>query len=72
MQEEPEQDPWDDGGGRYSEEYDSYTTVPLSSKVTKVQPMTGIVTWADNGYKKEWLTLEFAYMLYSDVCIILF
>lgn len=63
-----EHDPWDDGGGRYSEEYDSYTTVPLSAKVTSVQPMTGIVPWADSKYKKDWVMLEFAYMLYNDVC----
>ena len=65
----PKEDSWDESGGRYSQEYDSYTTVPISAKVTKVQPMTGIVTWSDSGYKnKDWLTLEFAYMLYNDVC----
>lgn len=63
-----EDDPWDDGGGKYSREYDSYITVPIKSSVTEVQPMTGIVTWADNKYKKDWITLEFAYMLYNDVC----
>ena len=30
--------------------------------------MTGIVTWAANKYKKDWIKLEFAYMLYNDVC----
>ena len=62
-------DTWDDGSGEYLQEYDSYAVVALESKVTKVQPMTGIVTWADSGFKnKDWLTLEFAYMLYNDVC----
>lgn len=64
----PEEDPWDEAGGRYSQEYDDYTPVAIESKVTKVQPMTGIVTWAENGYKKEWITLEFSYMLYNQVC----
>ena len=66
---QPEEDTWDEAGGRYSQEYDAYTPVAIESNVTKVQPMTGIVTWADSGYKnKDWLTLEFAYMLYNDVC----
>ena len=66
---QPEEDLWDEAGGRYSQEYDDYTPVAIESKVTKVQPMTGIVTWSDSGYKnKDWLTLEFSYMLYNQVC----
>lgn len=49
---------------------EGYVSVPLSSAVTNVQPMTGIVIWADNGSArtKPWVTMEFAYMLYNTVC----
>ena len=49
---------------------DGYVSVPLKSAVTQVQPMTGIVVWedSDNGRKRSWVTLEFAYMLYNEVC----
>ena len=30
--------------------------------------MTGIVLWSDSKSTKPWVTLEFAYMLYNDVC----
>lgn len=43
--------------------------VALSSSVNAVQPMTGLVMWADSDYNsKSYIQLEFAYMLYSDVC----
>ena len=45
-----------------------FTSVPLKSSVTKVQPMTGIVTWRDSEYDTDDVQLEFAYMLYNDVC----
>ena len=48
--------------------YESFTRVPLQSSVTKVQPMTGIVMWTDSKYDTDDIQLEFAYMLYSDVC----
>ena len=45
------------------------TRVPLRSDVTHVQPMTGIVLWNTSGSnKKEYVQLEFSYMLYNDVC----
>ena len=48
--------------------YEAFTRVPLQSSVTKVQPMTGIVMWTDSKYDTDDIQLEFAYMLYSDVC----
>ena len=45
-----------------------FTKVSLKSSVTKVQPMTGIVTWSDSHYKTDDIQLEFSYMLYNDVC----
>ena len=43
--------------------------VPLKSQITHVQPMTGIVLWnTSSAVKKEYVQLEFSYMLYSDVC----
>ena len=45
------------------------TRVPLQSAVTHVQPMTGIVLWNTSGsVKKDYVQLEFSYMLYNDVC----
>ena len=45
------------------------TRVALQSAITHVQPMTGIVLWNTSGSnKKEYVQLEFSYMLYSDVC----
>ena len=45
--------------------------VPLQSKIQNIQPMTGIVLWNNNAKSvtdKDKLQLEFAYLLYSDVC----
>ena len=43
--------------------------IPLSSSITHVQPMTGIVLWNTSSYNKQsYVQLEFSYMLYSDVC----
>ncbi|MBQ6762837.1 MAG: DUF4832 domain-containing protein [Bacteroidales bacterium] len=45
------------------------TRIPLQSSITHVQPMTGIVLWNTSGsVKKEYVQLEFSYMLYNDVC----
>ena len=45
------------------------TRVPLQSAITHVQPMTGIVLWNTSGSnKKEYVQLEYSYMLYNDVC----
>jgi hypothetical protein len=57
-----------DDDPEYNGEYDSYPKVALSSSITHVQPMTGIVLWSDSRSTKSWVTLEFAYMLYNDVC----
>ena len=53
------------------QEYADFDRVPLQSKVENVQPMTGIVLWTTNGRcvtGKDKIQLEFAYMLYNDVC----
>ena len=45
------------------------TRIPLQSAITHVQPMTGIVLWNTSGSnKKDYVQLEFSYMLYNDVC----
>ena len=45
------------------------TRVALQSAITHVQPMTGIVLWNTSGSnKKEYVQLEFSYMLYNAVC----
>lgn len=42
--------------------------VPLRSKVTRVQPMTGIVFWSDSEHvRTDAIQLEFSYMKYGDV-----
>ena len=49
--------------------FDDYQRVALTSKVTGVQPMTGIVLWNDNSHlNTDNIQLEFSYMLYNDVC----
>lgn len=45
-------------------------SVPLQSRITRVQPMTGIVLWDDSGALKragDAVQLEFSYLKYSDV-----
>ena len=45
------------------------TRVALQSEIDHVQPMTGIVLWNTSGSnKKDYVQLEFSYMLYNDVC----
>ena len=45
------------------------TRIPLQSAITHVQPMTGIVLWNTSGsVRKEYVQLEYSYMLYNDVC----
>ena len=45
------------------------TRIPLQSAITHVQPMTGIVLWNTSGNnKRDYVQLEFSYMLYNDVC----
>jgi len=51
--------------------YSDYERVPLKSEIKNIQPMTGIVLWTSNGRVatyKDYLQLEFAYMLYNEVC----
>ena len=48
---------------------DAGSRVPLQASVTGVQPMTGIVLWnTSSSNKKDYVQLEFSYMLYNDVC----
>ena len=57
--------------GTQQEDYTDFDRVPLQSKIQNVQPMTGIVLWSNNGRCatfKDKIQLEFAYMLYNDVC----
>lgn len=44
--------------------------VQLSQRRGGVMPMTGIVVWSDNdkARTRPWVTMEFTYMRYSDVC----
>jgi len=47
---------------------DGLRPLPLESKVTHVQPMTGIVLWSDSEHvKTDAIQLEFSYMKYGDV-----
>lgn len=51
--------------------YDHYDRIPLQSRIENIQPMTGIVLWTNNvlcEQHKDKLQLEFAYLLYSDIC----
>jgi len=42
--------------------------IPLQSKITRVQPLTGIVLWTTNGNNDgDWIQLEYAYIRYDDV-----
>lgn len=51
------------------EELAVYERIPLQSSLTHVQPMTGIVIWNESSNrKKSYVQLEFAYMLYNEVC----
>ena len=63
--EEPIVEP--DSGPDGPDGYD--TRVSLQSAITHVQPMTGIVLWNTSGSnKKDYVQLEFSYMLYNAVC----
>ena len=48
---------------QYNPEFDTYAKVSISSQITDVQPMTGIVPWSDSHYKKDWVTLGHAGVL---------
>lgn len=48
--------------------FESFQPIPLKSKITRVEPMTGIVFWEDSGRNKtDAIQLEFSYMRYSDI-----
>lgn len=51
------------------DELAEYGRIPLTAKLTHVQPMSGIVIWNESSNrKKDYVQLEFAYMLYNEVC----
>lgn len=53
------------------EAFADFHRIPLKSEITGVQPMTGITLWTNNEKsltEKDMFQLEFAYLLYSDVC----
>ncbi|MBO7300682.1 MAG: DUF4832 domain-containing protein [Tidjanibacter sp.] len=56
-------------GAIEEEDYQDYERVELQSKITSVQPMTGIVVWNTSGSnRQEYIQLEYSYMLYNEVC----
>lgn len=73
-EEKPSVDPVEDeivNDGIDVNAYNDYARVALKSEITGVQPMTGIVLWTDNSRSesmKDCIQLEFAYMLYNEVC----
>jgi hypothetical protein len=47
---------------------DGLRPAPLRGRVTRVQPMTGIVLWSDSEHvRTDAIQLEFAYMKYGDI-----
>jgi hypothetical protein len=47
---------------------EDYVAVPLQSKISQVQPMTGIVLWEELDHKNtDAIQLEYSYMKYNDV-----
>jgi hypothetical protein len=51
-----------------AQETGRFRPVPLRSRITRVQPMTGIVLWASSEHNKtSAVQLEFSYMKYNDV-----
>jgi hypothetical protein len=51
--------------------YNHFERVALQSEIENVQPMTGLVLWTDNSRSesmKDCIQLEFAYMLYNQIC----
>src|SRR5271155_4990408 len=48
----------------------SFSPVPLTSRITHVQPMTGIVYWTTSERNRsDAIQLEYSYMKYSDVVV---
>ena len=51
-----------------AQDTERFQPVPLRSRITRVQPMTGIVLWATSEHNKtNTVQLEYSYMKYSDV-----
>jgi hypothetical protein len=49
-------------------EENGFQTIPLQSRITSVQPMTGIVLWEElNNKDTDAIQLEYSYMRYNDV-----
>jgi hypothetical protein len=47
---------------------DRFVAVPLKSRITRVQPMTGIVLWTTSEHNRtDAIQLEYSYMKYGDV-----
>ena len=45
-----------------------FTPVPLKSRITRVQPMTGIVLWSTSEHNRtDAIQLEYSYIKYGDV-----
>ena len=57
-----------DTGRAHAQESDRFQPIPLRSRITRVQPMTGIVLWATSEHNKtSAIQLEYSYMKYNDV-----
>ena len=53
---------------RAAEEPETWKPIPLSSRISEVQPMTGIVLWTTNGaVGTAPIQLEYSYLTYADV-----
>ncbi|TVP94437.1 MAG: DUF4832 domain-containing protein [Planctomycetaceae bacterium] len=58
------------GSGSVADQPDesAWRSIPLNSRVTRVQPMTGIVLWATNpGVETDSIQLEYSYLRYADI-----
>jgi len=50
-----------------SQDNEGFKYIRIDKEITGVQPMTGIVFWRDSYRATDAVSLEFSYMLYSDV-----
>ena len=47
---------------------EAFRSIPLTNRITHVQPMTGIVFWDDSEHNQtDAIQLEYSYMRYGDV-----
>jgi hypothetical protein len=59
---------WLAAGACHAQDGERLEPVPLRSRITRVQPMTGIVLWATSEHNKtNAIQLEFSYMKYGDI-----